>query len=190
MTNCEPIKIYDLKGKKINEINNSNFTSFLIDSYFDENKSKMYIVTSNRGYSKSYDYNNNKPYHKYYDNGNESDHHCFVINNKDGILKLIDSCEDGHIRIWNFHSGKELNKIRAANDWLYGICLWDDDYLFIGCFDKTIKLMELETGKVIETLYGNKNLVLTVKCISHPKLGKYLISQAWHNEKIKVWKID
>ena len=91
----------------------------------------MYIITSNRGYSKSYDYNKNKPYYKYCDNDNERDHHCFAINNKDGILKLIDSCEDGYIRIWDFHSGKQLNKIYVVSDWLYGICLCDDDYLFI-----------------------------------------------------------
>ena len=66
----------------------------------------------------------------------------------------------------------------------------DDDYLFAGCFDKTIKLIELTTGKVIKTLSGHNNLVLTVKYINHPKLGKCLISQAWHNEKIKIWKIE
>ena len=115
----------------------------------------MHIISSNRGNSKSYDYNNNKPYYKYNDNDNDRDHHCFIINNKDGILKLIDSCVDGYIRIWNFHSGNQLNKIHIGNDWLYGICLWNDDYLFVGWFDKTIKLIELQTGKVIKTLSGH-----------------------------------
>ena len=50
---------------------------------------------------------------------------------KDGILQLIDSCEDGNIRIWNFHSGIQLNKIRTNNGCLYGISFWDDDLLFV-----------------------------------------------------------
>ena len=70
---------------------------------------------------------------------------------------------------------------------LYGICLCDDDYLFIGCFAQTIKIMKLSTKKVIKTLYGHNNIVLTVKYINHPKLGKCLISQAWHNGRIKIW---
>ena len=61
----DPIIILDLKGNKIKEINDSNANTLLIDSYFDEEKSKMHIISSNRGYSKSYDYNNNKPYYKY-----------------------------------------------------------------------------------------------------------------------------
>ena len=29
---------------------------------------------------------------------------------ENNLIKLIDSCQDGKIRIWNFHSGDLLNK--------------------------------------------------------------------------------
>ena len=51
-------------------------------------------------------------------------------------IQLIESSYDGNIRIWNFDSGIVLNKIKISEDRLYGICLWDNDYLFIGYRDK------------------------------------------------------
>ena len=61
---------------------------------------------------KSYDYSKNELYIKYLDNLNEKKPHCsIVINNNKKITKLIESCDDGIIRIWNFHSGALLKKI-------------------------------------------------------------------------------
>ena len=41
---CDPIKIFDFKGNKINEINNSNYDTYIIDSYYDNNFNKNYII--------------------------------------------------------------------------------------------------------------------------------------------------
>ena len=40
---CEPIKIFDFKGNKINEIKNSNNNTFVIETYYDNNINKNYI---------------------------------------------------------------------------------------------------------------------------------------------------
>ena len=53
-------------------------------------------------------------------------------------MKLIESCLDGYIRIWNFDLGKLLQKINVIinevklKKILKSICLWDNDYVFVG----------------------------------------------------------
>ena len=79
--NSEIIKIFDLNGKKIKEINNSNDATFFIDIYYDNILSKNYIITGNQSYIKSYDYINNQLYHKYNDN-DECSHLSLIINKK------------------------------------------------------------------------------------------------------------
>ena len=80
-----------------------------------------------------------------------------------------------------------LKKIKICdNDWLFGICLLDDDCLFVGCGDKTIKLVDLKSGLITRHLSGNKNKVLTLKTLDHPKYGKCLISQGYERDQIKL----
>ena len=100
---------------------------------------------------------------------------------------MIESSSDGIIRIWNFHSGLLLKKIIINKGKLYGICLWNDNYLFAGCSDKTIKLIELNNGLIVKSLTSHDDEVITVKIINHPIFGKYLISQNLRISKIKLW---
>ena len=185
--NSEYIKVFDLIGLKVKEINNSNDKTYFIDIYYDNILSKNYIITGNFGYVKSYDYTNNKTYHKYTDNDKVSTHISIIIKNIKNIIKLIESSYSGSIRIWNFHSGLLLNKIKIANEHLYGICLWNDNYIFVGCSDKTIKLIELDNRLIVKSLNSHDNEVITVKIIIHPKYGKCLISQNSRESKIKLW---
>ena len=184
--NPENIKVFDLNGKKIKEITNSNENTFFIDIYYDNILSKNYIITGNQGYIKAYDYNNNKLYHIYNDN-DEYSHISIIINDNKNIIKLIESSIDGNIRIWNFHSGLLLNKIKISDEYLYGICLWSDNYLFVGCPDKTIKLIELENGLITKSLTAHSNKVITVKKIIHDKYGECLISQQLGKSEIYLW---
>ena len=180
------LQIFDFNGNKMNEIINSNEATFFVDTYYDDILNKNYIITANLNYVKSYDYNNNKLYHKYNDNG-KGYHFSIKINNSEPFIKLIESCEDGNIRIWNFHSGKLLNKIKIIDDNLNGICLWNNNYLFIGCDDETIKLIDLKNEIIITELIGHNKPVLTIKTIIHPKIGECLISQGYEDDQIKIW---
>jgi len=187
----EPIKVFDLKGNKIKEIQNSKDITFFIDNYYDKKLNKNYLVTANSGNVKSYDFNENKIYFKYFDYDEEKMYHmCIIIDDNDKIIKMIESSCKGIIRIWDFHSAQLLNKIIVNNDWLYSICLWKKDYLFVGCKDSSIKLIELNKGKIIKNLYGHKNKVLTLKIIMHTEYGECLISQDGDNSEIKLWKIS
>ena len=185
--NCEPIKIFDFNGKKIKEMYDSKDRTFFIDSFYDKNLNKNYIITSNENYIKSYDYNNNKIYHKYYENENEEPYK-FIIQLNEELVKLIENCEDGNIRIWDFHTGLLIKKIQVIfNNRLIDACLWNNTYMFVGCEDKSIKLVDLKNGLFINSFTGHTEDVLTIKKINQPQYGECLISQGYDDDQIKLW---
>ena len=190
-SNFEPIKILDLNGNIIKEINNSyndkNDVAIIIEAFYDNKLSKNYIITGNIGYIKSYDYDENKLYHKYKDDDENKSHCSIIINNKDELVILIESCYDGNIRIWDFHLAKLLIKINVSKDQLNGICLWNSNYLLVGCDDNSIKVIDLISKKVISKLKKHISIVLTLKKIIHPKYGECLISQGFDIGQIKLW---
>ena len=71
-----------------------------------------------------------------------------------------------------------------------GINLWNNKYLFVGCIDKSIKLIELTQGIIINKYKEHKNWICTLKVIKHPQLGDCLVSHARVNDNIKIWKIE
>ena len=184
----EPIKIYDFNGKKIKEFNdNINDKIFLIDIYYDKKTSKNYFITGNWGYVKSYDFNKNTLYKKYCDN-DKSTHYNIIINQKEEIVKLIESGGDGNIRIWNFHSGLLLNKINTNKIGIRSICLWNSKYLFVG-FYEILKIIDLQKGIIIKEINCSYYTMNSIKKILLPKYGECLISQGMKNEPIKLWII-
>ena len=188
----EFMKIFDFNGKKIKEIKNSNKSTYFIEIFYDNSIMKNYIITGNQNFIRSYDYDENKVYYTYSDNKNNDNnknynHFSIVMNISEGIIKMLESCEDNFIRVWNFHKGNLINKINC-NTGLIGICLINENYLCIGCMDKTIKFVDLEKGVIgkLSTDYG-KSFICTIKKFVHPVFGECLISQGWHDEQIKIW---
>ena len=189
-----PIKIFNLEGKKTKEISNSKERSFFIDIYYDNKVDNTYILVGNKDHVKSYDYLQNKLYHKYCDES-FTFHNCIIINNRDNdnIIKLIESSSDGNIRIWNFHSGELLKKFEIFSNRkfsLYGMCLFGIEYLFVGCTDKTIKMVEMTNGKIIINLYGHHEFPSTLKILNHPYYGEILITKGGEYDMIKLWIIE
>ena len=182
---AKPIKVYELNGNQKMEINNSKDDTYFIDVYYDNKLSKNYIITGNYYDVKSYDFDENKLYYKYFDQFSK-DHCCVVINDDGEIIKLIESSKDGNVRIWDFHSGKLINKIEVSKNRLFDLCLWDNEYLLVGCGEEIIKLIDLKNGKKIKTLH-DFNSVISLKKINHPKYGKCLISQGNEIEQIMFW---
>jgi len=183
---CEPIKIYDFDGKKINEINDSNNTTYFINTYYDNKLHKNFIVSGNKGYVISYDYQENKVYHIYCDENNFHYHSNIIINDINGATILIESCGDEFIRIWDFHSGELLNKI-VTNKGLYGLCLWNNNYIFAGFKHGMIKLINLRTGNIVKDLINHNKDVMTIKKVLHPQYGECLVSQGICDDQIKLW---
>lgn len=185
----EPIKLFDFKKNKIKEINNSYDNTHYIFCYDDKVLSKKFIITGNAGHVKSYDYALNKVYHKYDCKDNAYSHLSIIINDKKPIKELIESCGDGYIRIWDFHSGILLNLIKASSFGINSICLWNNKYLFISSDNKII-LVDIINSKIIKEFTEHKNSVLTIKKINLPNYGECLISQGWSSDdNIKLWAI-
>ena len=100
---------------------------------------------------------------------------------------MFESCEDGCIRIWDFHSVKLLNKIIVSENKLYGLCLWNKDFIFVGCDDNTLKLIDLKKNFVINNI-KTEGLIVNTKKMNHAIYKECLITQDWKNQ-IKLWII-
>ena len=193
----EGIKVLNFKGEIIKQIENSEEATYFIDSYYDKYLGKNYIITGNKGYLKSYDFNNNKLYNKYDDNNSNSDkdakigHFSALIFEDKKMIKLISSCFDGFVRIWDFNSSSLLQKIDLKSGKLYGICLWDKNNLLIGCEDNSIKLLNINALKIITKLTGHQKKVITIKKIRHNKYGECFLSGGFGgNGQINLWTLD
>ena len=161
--NDNNIKIWNVNNWEcIQNFTNVNKDGWLLSACFLEENNQIYIITSNRK-----------------KRGNSEN-----IKNK---IKLIESSCDGNIRIWNFHSSELLDKIKADENWVTGICLWNNDYVLAGCNDKKIKIIDLNKKKIIKDLNGHNNDVLTLTKINHLRYGECLISQGYKDDGIRIW---
>ena len=187
--NSYPIYIYDINGKKIKNLSQSNDKINFVDSFYyiekNTNNKITYIITANEDSIRSFNYNKDSLYHKYYDK-DDNGHYSFIINEKDLIIQLIESSKNGYIRIWNFDSGELISKINLKCNGLYDICEWEDDLIFIGSENQKIILLDLIHGEIKAKLDSN-NQVSCVKTISHPLFGRCLISQGKGSDNIKLW---
>lgn len=187
----EKIKIFDFKGNKIKELVNSAEKTYYVNTFYEYENSTYYIIVGNHNYMKVYDFKRNKLYKKYFENENGAHLSSVVYYNKD-IFELVESCVDGFVRIWNFHSSRLMYKIDTTVEnfkGIFGICLWNEKYLFIGSNNSEIKLIDLEEKKIIKRLNGHKKLITCVKKFIHPKYGEALVSQGYKNDQLKLWVI-
>jgi len=78
-------------------------------------------------------------------------HISLKIYNINDIIYLVESSIGGIIRVWKFHSAILLNKLDIksyyGNQILYGLCLWNNKYLFIGYNNEQILLLDLQNYK-------------------------------------------
>ena len=189
------IFIYDLKGDFIKQINDSKDEPvFYFDSYYDKELKKNFIVAGNKGYTKSYDYHKGELYHIYEDNIKEHDFYLgrpkILINKKRKYTELIESCWDGCIRIWNFHSAILLKKIKVSeNNRLSSICLWNNKYLFVGSEDNFIRLIDLKNESIVKEFKNGIEGAYTLRKMFIPNYGNCLLSQGSDSCSIIIWAI-
>ena len=99
---------------------------------------------------------------------------------------MIESCENGNISIYNFHSAALLKRINVGGYSLSCFCLWNNELILAGS-SNIIKLIEIKSEKIIKDLNGFNIKVVYIAKINHPKYGESFIYQGWHNEGIKLW---
>ena len=104
-------------------------------------------------------------------------HYNIIFNDdKKGVIKMFESCEDGILRIWDFHSAELLSKINISN--------YRNKLLLVGCEDKTMKLIEIKKGTVINSWNIS---IIALKKINHPIYGQVIVSQGGNGD-INLWK--
>ena len=185
------IKILSFNEEIYKKMNDASYSTSVIDVYYDNNISKTFIIAGSKGFIQSYDYKNNQKYHIYkYDD--KRYRYNIIINNNGEMTQLIETSDFGLIRIWNFHSGQLLTKIKLyeREEFLSSICLWDNNNLLIGCRNGKIKIININKKKLIKEFDACKNIVINIKKINHSKYGECLISQGERKEPIKIWGID
>ena len=183
----DPIKMINLENLRTQKLLDSKDKIYFIDFYYDKNSSKKYIITSNEIYVQSFDLKEKKLYHLYYDKDDFLNYKSIVIWIANGITQLVEAGKRGYVRIWDFHSGKLLNKIKINKNGISCLCLWNNEYLFAGCDDKKLRLVDLKNRKVIKKLIAHDNIVLNIRKIIIPNFGECLISQGENNGTIKIW---
>ena len=184
----EEIKVFELNGNKCKEIYNYDDLTHFIDSYYDKNSSKNFIITGNASYPRSYDYSNNQLYHKYSDDNNKNQYYM-VFFDKDDILKLIECNQDYYIRIWDFHSGKLINKIKISDSVyfkVYSLYVSTNNYLFVGTCEGVILKIDLKTQKII-SFFKDQSGVFGIQLIDHPRYGECLVIKGFAGCKIQLW---
>ena len=193
LDNCENIKVFDLNGNLVKEINNSNYNVNYIDIFYDSQNNKIYILICNDDNVKSYDYKLNKIYKIY---GEEIENYYEEIDNYHNYLiinkneELIESNTNGTIQIWDFHSARLLRKIKDPCDSFQCFCFLNNKYLLAGLNKNNLSLIEIKSGKAIKNLIGHKEEIIEIINIDHPKYGHILITQGYGEDYIKLWKIN
>ena len=180
---CECIKVFDMEKNKIKEIKKSNEDIYYIDSYYDSKLDNNFIVTCNCGYIKFYDFNSNSLFKKYTDSEFLGTILDYVVDDR-GLNKILIGSYYDSIIIWDFYSGEILKKSIPDLNRVYGLCLFDTNYLLIGtdkyggynkCYSDII-LFDLNNLKIIKKINSkNENTISCIKTIDS-KNGKKIIS--------------
>ena len=145
----------------------NDFSSFFyVDSYYD-NENNIYLIGAGKNCIKSINNKSKKLYKTYYD--------IILENEKDNYYTSIEVYEkekstflsglmfkSKYIRIWNFHKGEIVYKIKIESP-ITSFCLWNNNYLFAGCEDKTIKIYSIEEGEKKDELQGYSSCIMGLK---------------------------
>jgi len=62
-------------------------------------------------------------------------------NNNKELVELVETNTDGILRIWNFNTGKIIKKVKFPENKLYGICLLNKNYIFVGVMIEKLGLL-------------------------------------------------
>lgn len=188
--NSEHLKIFNFQGNIIRAIDNNQEKSYIVDTLYDSQKQKYYIIVGNEDYIISYNFEDGSIYKKYFDYASDSCvHKLFNICCKENDTRLVEADSFGYIRIWNFDTGSLFQKFLIGEGLkLIGICLWNEKYLLVGASDKTVKLVNLNNGDILDNLECNEE-VCGIKKINSNKFGECLLLQGKSfNGQIKLWK--
>jgi WD40 repeat protein len=125
--------------------------------------------------------------------GTTDGRHCFPIEQKTGPIfavafspdgKYIATADEGYVVLWNVNSGKAvLPPLRMQARAAHAIAFHPRAHqLAAACTDKTVKIVEVPSGKLLHTLSGHNQAVFA---LAYSDDGKHLVSTGGD---VRVWK--
>ena len=171
------IKVYDFNNEIINEIRDKKFNIKYIESYYDKKSNETYLIGVNSSHLRIYKYNDKFFYKDYIDKRDKDKIQIklFFIFENEGVTRIIDPSTDGTIKIWDFHSGKLLKKMKMKlekNETINAACLWKNRYLICGIND--IRIFDLKNGKIFYK-FSWINYIEFMDIIDYPKFKQTLM---------------
>ena len=185
----DQIKLYTFDGKQKYEIKDSNLNTIFLNTFYDKEQDKSYIIAGNNGFVKFYGLNENKEF-SFSDEKYKKFYTSAVAIFSNSTKKMMASAEDGIIRIWDFDMMKLIVKISTECTPLRSMIIFNENYAFIGSKDNTINVLDIRKGDIIKSIQGHRNTVIAIAMINLEKYGNCLISQGMKEESIKLWKIN
>lgn len=184
----EQMKIFNFKGKHIRDIGNKTDYTYYITSYYDRKKDALFIINANSSDVKFIDYKTGATSKSFKDDVTTWHMSAFMIEIEENIF-LIESDGNGWLRIWNYQTVTLHKKFQASGCNIRGILMWNNSYVIAASSDKSFKVFEIESGKIVLSNSGHENVLCCVQKILHPKYGESLITAAIDG-KIKLWTIQ
>ena len=164
----EPNQITQTKSF-CNQIKETDYSSiFYLDTYYDHKNNNTYIIGGGKKYIKSVNFKTGVLYKTYDDIGMENEEEenyytSLMVYEKEKSTFLCGlKFKSIYLRIWDFHGGNIIYKIEIESP-ITSFCLWDNDYLFVGCEDNTIKLYSIDEGEKIDELKEHSSCIMGLK---------------------------
>jgi len=179
----QPLKVFDIKGNKVDEIKSLKRNINYIDVYFDTNLNKNFIVLID-GTLSSFDYTTKKLYKKYNDKKLSPYGDTIIIKQEKKVVKIMECDHNGEIKIFNFHTGDLLFNTREGG---YGLCFWNDNYIFATKKYNGFALIDISSPINKKYFEGHNMKVFKIVKLIHPKYGECLITVS--EKETKLWII-
>ncbi len=133
--------------------------------------------------------------------GHSDSVHTLAIS-PDGKI-LASGSNDKSVRLWNLETGKEIRTITGHSSWVRSVAIsqfsassgnYNDsnilNILASGSTDKTIKVWNLSTGKLIHTLKGHTQSVTSVAMSPGVKGSDPILISGSADRSIKIWNLS
>jgi len=167
------LNVWDGKKNKIANFEDTCITNRRSEIFYFENY-LLIIVSGTKGINN--DFNEKKIFRNFLEKSDSSCYFYFHIMFVNETLELIETSNDGCIRIWDFNNIKLLKKI--SHSWLSGLTILDENNFCIGSCNKNVILFDFNNYKEIKQYSKHTGRVIQLNKINHPFLGECLISQS------------
>ncbi len=102
--------------------------------------------------------------------------------------KVVTSGDNNVVSVWDFRSGKVIQKLQYADNWgVFSVAVSPDGQLILtGDSDGTARLWNMQTGQLVHSLPGHR---LGVSRVAFSPDGKYSVTSSYDGY-IRIWDVQ